>query len=126
MRRRPFERAHAQMARRNACEHGPGQHALTLHGLARGHDGEAARRGNAEGVHRLTDDELAQHRTKRGAAVATPRIRRLSGALELHVHARAIGRHLLTEQDGAAIAEAREVPELMAGIGLRERTRPLG
>jgi hypothetical protein len=77
-------------------------------------------------VHRLADDELAQHRPECRAAIAPPGIRRLPGALELHVHPRAIGRDLLAEQDGAAIAEAREVPELMPGIRLRERPGAVG
>ena len=34
-------------------------------------DGEAPRRGDPEGVHRLTDEDLAEHRPERRPAVST-------------------------------------------------------
>jgi hypothetical protein len=60
-----------------------------------------------------------------GPSAARPSPRREYGVcpapFELHVHARAVGRDLLAEQDGAAITEAREVAELVPGIRLGER-----
>jgi hypothetical protein len=47
----------------------------------------------------------------------------LTGALELEIDAVAIRRDLFAQQDRASIAERREVPELVAGVGLRERPR---
>ena len=66
----PFERAHADVAGGDAGEHRAWQHAFPVHGFARGNHRKASRRGNAERVHRLADDVLAEHGTKRGAAIA--------------------------------------------------------
>jgi hypothetical protein len=78
-------------------------------------------------MHRLADDSSRSIGPERGAPIAPARVRRLPGPFELHVHTRAVGRDLLAEQDGAAITEAREVPELVAGICLGERRlRPRG
>ena len=104
----------------------PGQRLLTVHRLAGGDHGQAARRGDAQRVHGLADHQLAQHRAERRAAVAAAGIRRRSRAFELHVHAAAVRGDLLAEQDGAAVAEAGEVAELMAGVGLRQRLRAVG
>ena len=77
--------------------------------------------------HRLADDVFAQHRTERGAAVAAARKRRRAGPLELDVAADAVRVDDLAEQNGAAIAELRhEMPELVAGIGHRDRVGAVG
>ena len=105
----------------------PGQHGLALHGATGRHDGEAAGGGDAEGVHRLADDVLAQHRADRGEAVAAAGERRTSGALEVQVAQPAGVVDELAEQQGAAVAEPRGVAaELVAGVGLGDRRRALG
>ncbi len=68
--------AHAQVAAGNPREHGARQRCLAAHQAARRHDGKGAGRGDAQGVHRLADHVLAQHRTDRGQAVAPARERR--------------------------------------------------
>jgi hypothetical protein len=73
-------------------------------------------------VHRLTDDVFAEHRPERGAAVAATREACLTGAFQLYVEAHARRRHLLAKQNRAAVAERGEVAELVAGVGLRNRS----
>ena len=80
-----LEGADAQVAARHPGQHGAGQHGLALHGATGRHDGEAAGRGDAEGVHRLADDVLAQHRADSGQAVAAAGERRTPRALEVQV-----------------------------------------
>ena len=122
-----LERADANVAGGDAGEDGPGQRRLPHHALA-GHDsGERSRGGNAQRRHRLADDVFAQHRTKRGTAIAPPREGRRAGSLELDVTADAVGVDHLAEQDGAAVAELRhEMTELVAGIGHRNRVGAVG
>ena len=62
----------------------------------------------------------------RRASVAAARVRRLAGALQLHVDAAVAGRDLLAQQDRPPVAERREVAELMAGVGLGERPGAVG
>ena len=126
MRGRPFERADPQVAGGDAGEHRARQRLLAIHGLAGGDHRQAARRGDAERVHRLADDQFPKHRTQGRASVAAAGVRRRPGALQLHVHAAAIGRDLLAQQDRPPVAEAGEVAELMAGVGLRQRPRAVG
>ena len=122
-----LERADADMAGRDAGQHRAGQHGFAPHVLSRRHRGQGARRGHAKRRHRLADDVFAQHRPKRGAAIAAARERRPSGALELDVEARAVGGDDLAQQDGAPVAELRhEMAELVAGIGGGERRRAVG
>ncbi len=71
-------------------------------------------------MHRLADDVFAQHRPERGAPVAAAREPRLPGPFQLHVEAIAGRRDLLAEQDRPAVAEDREVTELVAGVRLRD------
>jgi hypothetical protein len=122
----PLHGPDADVARRDAREHRAVEHRLAIHGLARHHHRQAARRRNAECVQGLADDVFAQHRTQRRAAVAAARERRLPRAFQLDVHACAGGRDLFAEQDGAAVAEAGEVAELVSGVGLRDRPRAVG
>ena len=77
-------------------------------------------------MHRLADDVFAQHRPERGAPVTAAGERRLPRPFQLNVDAIAGGRDLLAEQDRAAIAEGREVAELVAGVRLRDRPRAVG
>ena len=122
-----LEGADADMARCNAGEHGAGQRRLAHHAFAGDHGGERARGGNAERRHRLADDVFAQYRAERRTAVAAARKRRRARPLELDVAADAVGVDHLAEQDGAAVAELRhEMSELVAGIGHRDRIRPVG
>ena len=119
----PLERAHADVAGGDAGEHGARQRALAVHRFAGGHDCQTARCGNAERVHRFTDDVLSEHGAEGGAAISATRIRRPSRAFELHVESAAIWRDLLAEQDGASVAQRREVTELVTGVRLRQRAR---
>ena len=82
--------------------------------------------GNAQREHGLADDVFAQHRSERGAAVAAARKRRRAGALELDVAADAVRVDDFAEQNGAAIAQlGHKMPELVAGIGHRDRVGAL-
>ena len=117
-----LERADADVARRNAGEHRARQHGLAHHILARDHGGQRARGRYAQREHRLADDVFAQHGAERGAAVAAAGERGGARALELDIPADAVLVDDLAEQDGAAVAElGNEVPELVAGIGHRDR-----
>ena len=67
----------------------PGSSVSRCTGAPGGHDGQRPGRGDAQRVHRLADDVLAQHRPDRGQAVAAARERRASRALEVQVAQRA-------------------------------------
>ena len=66
-----LEGADADVAGGHAGQHGAGQHRLAQHLLTGRHGGKRARRGHAQGRHGLAHEIFAQHRTQRGAAVAT-------------------------------------------------------
>ena len=122
-----LEGADADMARRHAGQHRAGQHGLAHHVLAGDNGGERARGRDAQREHGLADDVFAQHRSERGAAVAAARKRRRAGPLELDVAADAVLVDDFAEQDGAAIAQlGHKMPELVAGIGHRDRVGALG
>ena len=104
----------------------PCEHRLAIHRLPGRHHRQAAGGRDAERVHRLADDVFPQHRPERGAAVAAARETRLARALSAGCHAFAGRRDLFAEQDRAAVAERREVAELMTGIRLRDRPRAVG
>ena len=111
----------------HAGQHRAGQHRLAHDVLAGHHGGERARGRDAEREHGLADDIFAQHRSQRGAAVAAAGEGGGAAALELDVAADAVPVDDLAEQDGAAIPELRnKVPELVAGIGHRDRIGPVG
>ena len=100
----------------------PGSDRLAQHRLAGRDDRQRARRRDAERVHRLADQYLAQHRPDRGLAVAAARERRAPRALERDVAPLAVAVDHLAEQQGAAVAELRrEAAELVARVGLRDR-----
>ena len=126
VRRRPLHGADADMARGNAREHCALEHRLAIHRLARRHHGEAPGGRNAERVHRLADDVFPQHRPERGAPVTAAGEPRLPCPFQLNVEAIAGRRDLLAEQDRTAIAEGREVAELVTGVCLRDRPRAFG
>ena len=114
------------MARGNAREHRALEHRLAIHRLARRHHGQAPGGRNAERVHRLADDVFPQHRPERGAPVTAAGEPRLPCPFQLNVQAIAGRRDLLAEQDRTAIAEGREVAELVAGVRLRDRSPAFG
>ena len=88
----------------------------------RGHDGEGPGGGDAQRVHRLADDVLAQHRPDRGQTVAASRERRGSRTLEVKVTNRPVRAGDLAEQQRASVTQTRDEPaELVSGVGLRNR-----
>ncbi len=92
--------------------------------LARGDRGQCAGGRQPQRVHGFAHQVLAQHRTDRGAPVPASRIGSAARALELDV-APAAGRvQRLAQKNGPAVAELRdELPELMPGVGHRDRLR---
>ena len=119
--RRILKRADADMTCRHAHEHRAGEGLLAEDRFAGGGDGEAPRRGDAEGMHRLTDEHLAEHRPQRRSAVTAARVAGAPRPLQLEVVAGAVGGEVFAEEDGAAVAEVREMAVLVAGIGLGDR-----
>ena len=121
-----LERAHAQMARCYPGEYRARQRPFPEHLLARGDHRERPRGGDAEAVHGLADDILAQHRPYHGLAVGAPGERGAPGPLDMEVAAAPLCIDHLAEQQRAAIPEARRVAaELVAGVGLGDRRDPL-
>ena len=104
-------------------EHGARQQGLAAHRAPGRHHGEGAGRGDAEGVHRLADDVLAQHRADRGQAVAAARERRAPGALEVQVAQR--GRRRRRARRAAARARRRGAGRSRR-TGARRRPAPPG
>ena len=80
-----WKRADAQVAARHPRQHGPRQDGLALDPPAGRDDGQRPGGRDAQGVHRLADDVLAQHRTDRGQAVAAAGERRAARSLEVQV-----------------------------------------
>ena len=116
-----LKRTDADMTCRHAHEHRPGEGLLAEDRFAGRGDGEAPRRGDAEGMHRLTDEHLAEHRPQRRPAVSAARVASPPRPLQLEVVAGAVGGEVFAEEDGAAVAEIREMAVLVAGIGLGDR-----
>src|SRR5439155_16003492 len=67
-----------------------------------------------------------QHRSERGTPVTPAGERRLPRPFQLNIHAVARWHDLLAQQDRTAIAEGREVAELVAGVRLRDRPPAFG
>jgi hypothetical protein len=65
-----FERANAQVARRHARQHRARQHGFAMDRLTGRDHRQSARGRDAECIHRLTDDHLAQHGAERRAPIA--------------------------------------------------------
>ena len=119
-----LEAADPQVAARDPGEHGAGQDGLAAYAATGRHHRERARRRDAEGVHRLADDVLPQHRTDGGQAVAAARERRAAGALEVQVAHPSVAVDELAEQERPTVAEAwGEAAELVAGVRLRHGVR---
>ena len=122
-----LEGADADVAGRDPRQHRAGQHRLAKHRLAGRHHRERARRRDAEGVHRLADQHLAQHRTDRRLAVAAARERRPARALQGDVATPAGAIDHLAEQHRPTVAELRrEAAELVPGVGLGDRLGAFG
>ncbi len=116
-----LEAPDAQVAGGDPGQHGAGLRDLALDGATGGDDGQRAGRRDAEGVHGLAHDVLAQHRADRRQPVAPARERRAPRALEVQVArpAGAVGQ--LAQQQRPPVAEARGVAaELVAGVALRD------
>ncbi len=127
MRGEELKGADADMAARDARQHGTGMRLLALDAIAGGHRGKRARRRDAHRRHRLGHEELAQHGADRRLAIAVARKRRRPRPFELHVEPRPVGRDDLAEQQRAAVAQLRrEMPELMPRIGERKRIGAAG
>ena len=89
-------------------------------------DAQGPRRRDAEMVHRLAAEELADRGAEHRAPVGGARVRRRPGALELQLPALAAAVDDLAEGDRAAVAElARPHAELMAAVVRRVRIHPL-
>jgi hypothetical protein len=123
---RPLHRPDPEVAGGHAREHGTLQRRFAVHGFTGRDDREASRRWNAERVHRLADDVFAKHGTEGRTAIAAARVAGRSSSLQLDVEAGAARGDLLPEQDCPAIAKDGEIAELMACVGLRDRTGTFG
>ncbi len=120
-----FERPHPDVAGRDASQNRAGQRRLSEHRLARRHHGQAAARGNAQGVHGLADEVLPEHRSQRRTPVAESRKRRSAGALELDVEAVAPGCDLLAQENRPAVSQHGEITELVPRVRLSYGLRPI-
>ena len=119
--------ADAQVRRGHAGQNGAGQGDLALDAVAGEGRGQGARGGDAQGVHRLGDDEFAQHGAKGGAAIAIAGIGGAARALELNVAALAGAVDDLAQQQRAPVPKGgREAAELVPGIGLGQGLGPVG
>ena len=121
-----LERADPQMARGRAREDRAalGHGAAAQHGPPRLDHGQAARGRDAQGVHRLADQQLTQHRAQRCPAVAAACQGRGADALEMQITEIPVRIDEVPEQEGAAIAQLRiGLAELMARIHLGHRER---
>ncbi len=114
-----LEAAHPQMAGGDAGQHGARQRRLALHPLARRDHGQRAGGRDAQRVHRLADDVLAQHRADGRQPVAAAGKRGAARAFEVNVAEPAVSVDELAEQQRATIAQPRDIAaELVPGIGL--------
>ena len=122
-----LEGPHPQVAGGDAREDGAGQKSLAANRLAGGHDGQRAGRRDAERVHRLADEVLAEHRADRRPSVATARERRAPRALQVNVAPAPIDVEDLAEEQRPPVAEPRRpAAELVAGVALRNGGQPVG
>ena len=111
----------AHEARRDPRDHGGGFRALAAHRQVGRGQRQRAGRGDAERVHRLGTQELADRRAQHGPAVGAPGVGRHAAALELQL-ARAVRGLDLAEQQRTAVAQlARPDAELVAAVDRRGR-----
>ena len=126
-RREELERADPDMARCDPGQHGAGQRGFALDSLAGQHSGKSPCGGNAEGGHRLADDVFAQDWSECGASIATAGKGCWSCAFELQIASLAMAVDDLAQQDRPSVAElGYEMPELVPGIGHRDRSGRIG
>ena len=112
---------------RKSGDDGSGFHRLTDHRLVGTDDGHCTGGGDAQGVHGLAEQHLAEHGADGGLAVAPARERRAARALEGDVAALALAVDDLPQQQRPPIAQlGREAAELVACVGLGERLRAVG
>ena len=122
MRPSELKRTDAQMTRRHPHQDRAGQRPLALDAAASGDDRQRAGGRDAQGVHGLGDQVLAQHRAERGEAVAAAGEGGRAGTLEMDVAEIAVAVGDLAEEQRAAVTEdGHELPELVARIRLRYR-----
>jgi hypothetical protein len=127
MRRHVLEGADAQMTRGDPRQDRPGQGAFPIDRFAGRYDGQRARGGNPQRLHRLADQHLAQHRSHRRLAITPAGKRGPPGALEGDIATLALAVEHLTDQQCAAIAQLGiELTELMSRVGLRDGLCALG
>ena len=126
---RQFEMPEAQERRRDPAHDRTRLHLrmavvehVADHALAAADQAQRAGGRDAEVVHRLAAQELADRRTQHRAAVGAARIRGRAGALQLQFAALAIGQHGLAQRDRAAVAQLPgPMAELVAAVIGRER-----
>ena len=117
-----LERADADVAARDACEHGAGEWAFPSDYLASRDGGQSSRCGNSQGVHRFAHQILSQHRSNGRFAVAAARERSRAGAFERDVAPPSPTIHHFAQQQSSSIAQLRnKTTELMACVGLSQR-----
>ncbi|MCY1516106.1 hypothetical protein D9M68_507200 [compost metagenome] len=115
-----LEVAEADEAGRHAGHDGGAFGGLAVDGRVGAGHAQRARGRNAQAVHGLAAQELADARTQHGTAVAAARIGRAPRALELHFEP-ALG---LAEQDRASVAQLPGPDaELVAAVDRGERPR---
>ena len=100
-----LETAHAQWLLATRVSTAPGSTVSRCDGPPGRHDGEGPRGGDAQGVHRLADDVLAQHRPDDCEAVATAGEGCAAGALQVDVAEAAADVGNLTEQQRTTVAQ---------------------
>ena len=117
---RELERPDAQVARRDADDDRAGLRAGAHDRPAGGQHRQRPGGGDAQRVHRLTGDELAEHRAEGGMAVAAAGERGGAGTFQVDVAEVAGGVGDFAEQQRAPVAEdGDEMPELVARVRLR-------
>ena len=119
-----LEMPEAQEARRDPRHHGRGLDVLAHHRRRRADDGQCPRRRDAQVMHRLRAQELANRRAQHGAAIAHARVRREAAALELDFLPadRAVD---LAQQQRTTIAQlAGPDAELVAAVDAGQRRAP--
>ena len=117
-RRKVLEVAKAYEAGRHARHHGGGLDLFAANGGGRSGHAQRARGGNAQGVHGLAAQELADGRAQHGAPVAHARVGRAARALELNL----VARGSFAQQDGTAVAKlAGPDTELVAAVDAGQR-----
>jgi len=103
-----LERSHPHVARGHARQQRAGKRLLAPHHLTAADRRQRPGGRDAERVHRLANQVLAQHRADRGFPVAAARERRAARALEGNVAAPAVSVDHLAQEYRAAIAELRD------------------